>query len=245
MIEKVLTTVIRGVISGVIGGGGGGGPFPTVNALYYPEPIGGSDATMRYQWNMDAQDDFLLRGEPYVCSSDTEISIVFLPRSIASLQRLANFDVNANIDMVSGSGFIRFTGFGGGVVGTLNGTVIASNTTQPIQGEYNLLSVRGNVAGDTLTVLGTQADALSNFFDGVISAVAFIDYITPANSFVTTFSGNGATENAIGLELPSGADFTRENGEPSGSDMELITREEDNSGWSGDALYPYADGALP
>ena len=40
------------------------GPFPTVEQTYFPEPVGGSDATMRYQWNLDGQDDFWSRGNP-------------------------------------------------------------------------------------------------------------------------------------------------------------------------------------
>lgn len=337
------------------------GSFPPVDPmLYYKEPIGGSTATQRYQWNMDMQDDFLLRGEAWAGSSDCEIIIEFNPSSFGALQRLADFDVSASINMVTTTGLLRFSGFTGVPTATLNGTVIATNTTPPVMNEINVLSVRGNLTGDTLTVLGTRSDMVTNFFGGVISAVALIDHITPANSYTTRFSGNGPIETAIGDELgvesafpiinittgfngaivdnldglmitnmasfggagiadqefvssvvlvefevvaatanttmvvkysggtninfqsvvgthklriptvgssgglqilfngsasesvtfknitakavPDSA-FTRENGEPSGVDLELITRETDNSGWTGDASYPYAVGA--
>lgn len=195
MIEKVLSGVIRSVISGVIGGGGSGFPdgrFDTVNTPYFPEPIGGSTATQRDQTNLDGQDDFWLAGFVW---STASASSGFAYSIVGSDD--ANTSINDDLG-TDGSGNIIWSSFAGETA-TLNGNVITSGTTQFVVGEINSITIIGTYSG-SIDRHGTNL-AGTQFYPAAISALMLIDGASSANSYVYKLTGNAPYENAIGEEL--------------------------------------------
>jgi len=234
MIKNVLSQVISGVISGVIVGPDlPAGAFDTIQALYYKEPVGGSEATERYQWNRDGQDDFSLRNVVWNCVNPV-IEGTFIGKTTATTYFIFDGD---------STGTDRAYLFVNSLTGNLNsnaatielnGVVVADNMAAGVEGEINhyKLTFTGTYR---VQVVGARYSLDQLFSPTAINDIQLTDPLDAGNSFATKFSDNGAVQGAIGVEI-IGADseFAHNNGEPDGSDFELITRKSDNSGWVGE-----------
>lgn len=88
------------------------------------------------------------------------------------------------------------------------------------------------------TIVNATADGSYN---GVTETAADL------NIYITAEVGMSCTVRGVFAKTLPASALTFENGEPDGSDRELITRKSDNSGWTGDGLneYDYAAGSNP
>lgn len=266
MIRPVTSNVLSSVISNVIRGAAGfpSGDFDPISSTYYKEPIGGSDATERYLTATDGQDDFFSRGAQWVSSGSdhtieftASVSMMDRDKALANPQNLSSSgEVLIYFDSPDGLQFI-FIDSGGG----LNRHIIGR--TDLDDGDTH--HFKFNTTGTTLTVTVDNSIELSTvdseitgvnfkykdfmggdgrFNDGKCQAIKITDPASLANSDTYKLTGNGDFEDALGKVGDLIARLTFENGEPSGSDRELITRRPDNSGWVGTSTdYDYAAGA--
>lgn len=224
------------------------GDFPDINQTYYPEPIGGSTATQKYITELDGQDDYWLRGEPWRSTVST-ITIEFVaPSSFSVNQYLydtSGTDIRAYCLLNSGTGFIETNG----TVIKLNGNAIANNSTAPVAGKINRLQISYSlVAGFFVGVdiFGARRN-LIDFASFPILSIMLTDEENSANTYTYKLSSNLPYELPLGEEdISATTKITLQNSEPSGSDRILVTRKEDNSGFTdGTTDYDYAAGANP
>ena len=260
MLKTILSRQLTPILRSVTGIGAGGlpiGEFESIDSTYYTEPVGGSNAPTRYQWDLDGQDDFYLRGDPdYGSTTTATVECVFVGRASPS--------PGATKYLIGRHSFDRF------FLAARDGLILIGNggtSSDPaaiVIGDINYAKLTASGTEIVCVLNGVEVYRQPQLWTGVLDSVGFAirgdssagRYNGPIQAFrVTTdaqddvylLSSNGDFELPIGEEdANSTSKLTLQNGEPSGSDFELVTRKSDNSGWTGDGAneYDYAAGAI-
>ena len=200
MLKPILSPILTSIIRGVMQTASPFyplGDFPLYNDVYYPEPIGGSDALMRYQTNLDGQDDFWLRSEEWAATNPV-VEVSFIGMGAAATGYLFDNDGVSGRGRVffgAGTGFINSTG----ISTELNGQSIATNTVVAVEGEINHIKITyaGAVGVDRF-----GADrALGSFYPAAITSIKLTDPASTANSYTYKLNGNAPYELPIGESL--------------------------------------------